>query len=151
MNTLIDADLPMSGDGQYPAVSLRSSAMNKPCNVPELAICYYVDVIVQSHEIIKTEAPNDDIVTLYDLTNLCETAHDDNLCTLPVVTLFYNMSHHIILNFDYGTCLNEFGTICTLFKHYLDIFNPEKSPEYYCAAAYLMADLFMDDNSGELN
>ncbi|CAF4094323.1 unnamed protein product [Rotaria sordida] len=83
MNTLIDADLPMSGDGQYPAVSLRSSAMNKPCNVPELAICYYVDVIVQSHEIIKTEGPNDDIVTLYDLTNLCETAHDDNLCTLP--------------------------------------------------------------------
>ncbi|CAF5025147.1 unnamed protein product [Rotaria sp. Silwood1] len=66
------------------------------CNVPELAVCYYVDGIVQSYEINKTEDipyPNatteghiywlfkgsdDDIVALYDLTSLCETDCDDN-------------------------------------------------------------------------
>ncbi|CAF5145768.1 unnamed protein product, partial [Rotaria sp. Silwood1] len=60
------------------------------CNVLELAMCYHVDAIIQLYEIIKTEdilysnttkaeyiywsckGLDDDIVTLYDLTNLCE-------------------------------------------------------------------------------
>ncbi|CAF5032196.1 unnamed protein product [Rotaria sp. Silwood1] len=99
------------GDEQHLTVSLRSRDRNKPiniltgidcwlnnlmCNVPELAVCYYVDGIVQSYEINKTEDipyPNatteghiywlfkgsdDDIVALYDLTSLCETDCDDN-------------------------------------------------------------------------
>ncbi|CAF5129668.1 unnamed protein product, partial [Rotaria sp. Silwood1] len=98
------------GDEQHLTVSLRSRDRNKPiniltgidcwlnnlmCNVPELAVCYYVDGIVQSYEINKTEDipyPNatteghiywlfkgsdDDIVALYDLTSLCETDCDD--------------------------------------------------------------------------
>ncbi len=88
MKMLIGSDLPIFGDEQHPAVSLRLRYfksqshqilifnclifrdMNKPinvltgidcwldnlmCNVPELAMCYHVDGIVQSYEIIKTE------------------------------------------------------------------------------------------------
>ncbi|CAF4368375.1 unnamed protein product, partial [Rotaria sordida] len=36
-------------------------------------------------------------------------------------------------------------------KHCLDMLDPEKFSEYYCAAAYMMADLFIDDNISELN
>ncbi|CAF3910335.1 unnamed protein product [Rotaria sp. Silwood1] len=95
------------------------------CNVLELAMCYHVDAIIQLYEIIKTEdilysnttkaeyiywsckGLDDDIVTLYDLTNLCETDHDDNLYTLPVATLLYTMTHNIVSNSDYETCLEE--------------------------------------------
>ncbi|CAF1541412.1 unnamed protein product [Rotaria sordida] len=121
------------------------------CNVPELAMCYYVDAIVQSYEIIKTEGPNDDIVTLYDLTKLCETARDDNLYTLPVAILLYKMRHNIVLKFDYEKRLKESGTIGTLLKHYLDILDPKKFPEYYRVAEYMIAELLVDDNSSELN
>ena len=70
MKMLIGSDLPIFGDEQHPAVSLRLRDMNKPinvltgidcwldnlmCNVPELAMCYHVDGIVQSYEIMKTE------------------------------------------------------------------------------------------------
>ncbi|CAF5142874.1 unnamed protein product, partial [Rotaria magnacalcarata] len=70
MKMLIGSDLPIFGDEQHPAVSLRLRDMNKPinvltgidcwldnlmCNVPELAMCYHVDGIVQSYEIVKTE------------------------------------------------------------------------------------------------
>ncbi|CAF1273310.1 unnamed protein product [Rotaria sordida] len=115
MKTLIGSDLPIFGDEQHPAVSLRLRAMNKPINV--------------------LTGPDVDIVTLYDLTSLCETDRDDNPYTLPVVTLLYKLAHNIVLNSDYET-------------HMLD---PEKFSEYYCAAAYMMADLFIDDNISELN
>lgn len=88
MRMLIGSDLPIFGDEQHPAVSLRlryhplahdsmistrlrsSREMDKPinvltgidcwldnlmCNVPELAMCYHVDGIVQSYETVKTE------------------------------------------------------------------------------------------------
>ena len=70
MKMLIGSDLPIFGDEKHPAVSLRLRDMNKPinvltgidcwldnlmCNVPELAMCYHVDGIVQSYEIMKTE------------------------------------------------------------------------------------------------
>ncbi|CAF1159902.1 unnamed protein product [Rotaria sordida] len=207
MKMLIGSDLPIFGDEQHPAVSLRLRDMNKPinvltgidcwldnlmCNVPELAMCYHVDGIVQSYEIIKTEdipyregcqfppgvirdlatnllsflkanatkeghtywlfkGPDDDIVKLYDLTSLCETDRDDNPYTLPVATLLYKMAHNIVLNSDYETRLKESGTIRTLLKHCLDMLDSEKFPEYYCAAAYMMADLFIDDNISERN
>ncbi|CAF3726436.1 unnamed protein product [Rotaria sp. Silwood1] len=68
---LIGSDLSIFGDEQHPAVSLRLREMNTPINAltdincwlndlmydePELVMCYYVDAIVQSYEIIKTEA-----------------------------------------------------------------------------------------------
>ncbi|CAF1444151.1 unnamed protein product, partial [Rotaria magnacalcarata] len=205
MKMLIGSDLPIFGDEQHPAVSLRLRDMNKPinvltgidcwldnlmCNVPELAMCYHVDGIVQSYEIIKTEdipyregcqfppgvvrdlatnllsflkanatkeghtywlfkGPDDDIVKLYDLTSLCETDRDDNPYTLPVATLLYKMAHNMVLKSDYETRLKESGTIRTLLKHCLDMLDPEKFPEYYCAAAYMMSDLFIDDNITE--
>ncbi|CAF3327196.1 unnamed protein product [Rotaria socialis] len=207
MKMLIGSDLPIFGDEQHPAVSLRLREMNKPinvltgidcwldnlmCNVPELAMCYHVDGIVQSYEIIKTEdipyregcqfppgvvrdlatnllsflkanatkeghtywlfkGPDDDIVKLYDLTSLCETDRDDNPYTLPVATLLYKMAHNMVLKSDYETRLKESGTIRTLLKHCLDMLDPEKFPEYYCAAAYMMSDLFIDDNITERN
>ncbi len=85
MKMLIGSDLPIFGDDKHPAVSLRlrysdndrsivlflvTRDMDKPinvltgidcwldnlmCNVPELAMCYHVDGIVQSYEIVKTE------------------------------------------------------------------------------------------------
>ncbi|CAF0756223.1 unnamed protein product [Adineta ricciae] len=205
MKMLIGSDLPIFGDEQHPAVSLRLRDMNKPinvltgidcwldnlmCNVPELAMCYHVDGIVQSYEIIKTEdipyregcqfppsvirdlatnllsflkanatkeghtywlfkGPDDDIVKLYDLTSLCETDRDDNPYTVPVASLLYKMAHNLVLKSDYETRLKESGTIRTLLKHCLDMLDPEKYPEYYCAAAYMMSDLFIDDNIGE--
>ncbi|UJR27243.1 hypothetical protein I4U23_008538 [Adineta vaga] len=207
MKMLIGSDLPIFGDEQHPAVSLRLRDMNKPinvltgidcwldnlmCNVPELAMCYHVDGIVQSYEIMKTEdipyregcqfppsvirdlatnllsflkanatkeghtywlfkGPDDDIVKLYDLTSLCETDRDDNPYTLPVASLLYKMAHNLVLNSDYETRLKESGTIRTLLKHCLDMLDPEKFPEYYCAAAYMMSDLFIDDNISEQN
>ena len=205
MKMLIGSDLPIFGDEQHPAVSLRLRDMNKPinvltgidcwldnlmCNVPELAMCYHVDGIVQSYEIIKTEdipyregcqfpptvvrdlatnllsflkanatkeghtywlfkGPDDDIVKLYDLTSLCETDRDDNPYTLPVASLLYKMAHNLVLNSDYETRLKESSTIRTLLQHCLDMLDPEKFPEYYCAAAYMMSDLFIDDNITE--
>jgi hypothetical protein len=70
--------------------------------------------------------PDDDIVKLYDLTTLCDTSRDDN-----------------------ETRSKESGTIRTLLKHCLDMLNPEKFPEYHCAAAYMMSDLYIDDNVSE--
>ena len=90
--------------------------------------------------------PDDDIVKLYDLTTLCGTDQDDNPYTLPVATLLYKMAHNLVLKSDYETRLKESGTIRTLLKNCLDMLEPEKFPEYHCAAAYMMSDLFIDDN-----
>ncbi|CAF4137074.1 unnamed protein product [Rotaria magnacalcarata] len=163
---------------------------NLMCNVPELAMCYHVDGIVQSYEIVKTEelpyregaefppgvirdlatnllsflkanatkeghtywlckGPDDDIVKLYDLTSLCDTTRDDNPYTLPVATLFYKMVRNMVSKSDHETRSKESGTIRTLLKHYLDMLNPEKFPEYHCTAAYMMSDLYIDDNVSE--
>ncbi|CAF0946151.1 unnamed protein product [Rotaria sordida] len=205
MKMLIGSDLPIFGDEQHPAVSLRLRDMNKPinvltgidcwldnlmCNVPELAMCYHVDGIVQSYEIVKTEelpyregcefppdvirdlatnllsflkanatkeghtywlfkGPDDDIVKLYDLTSLCDTNRNDNPYTVPVATLFYKMAHNMVSKSDHETRSKESGTIRTLLKHCLDMLNPEKFPEYHCAAAYMMSDLYIDDNVSE--
>ena len=86
---------------------------------------------------------------LYDLTSLCETDRDDNPYTLPVASLLYKMAHNIVLKSDHETRLKESGTIRTLLKHCLDMLDPEKFPEYHCAAAYMMADLFIDDSISE--
>ena len=135
MKMLIGSDLPIFGDEQHPAVSLRLRDMNKPinvltgidcwldnlmCIVPELAMCYHVDGMIQSYEIIKT-----------------------------VASLLYKMAHNLVLNSDYETRLKESSTIRTLLQHCLDMLDPEKFPEYYCAAAYMMSDLFIDDNITE--
>jgi hypothetical protein len=61
------------------------------------------------------------------------------------------MAHNLVLKSDYETRLKESGTIRTLLKHCLDMLDPEKFPEYYCAAAYMMSDLFIDDNISEQN
>jgi len=207
MKMLIGSDLPIFGDEQHPAVSLRLRDMNKPinvltgidcwldnlmCNVPELAMCYHVDGIIQSYEMIKTEdipyregchfpptvirdlatnllsflkanatkeghtywlfkGPDDDIVKLYDLSSLCESDQDDNPYTLPVATLLYKMAHNIMSQTDIETRRKESGTIRTLLKHCLEMLDPEKFPEYHCAAAYLMSDLFIDDHINEQN
>lgn len=86
---------------------------------------------------------------LYDLTSLCEPQRDDNPYTLPVATLFYKMAHNMVLKSDHETRSKESGTIRTLLKHCLDMLNPEKFPEYHCAAAYMMSDLYIDDNVSE--
>ncbi|CAF3964501.1 unnamed protein product [Rotaria sp. Silwood1] len=67
---LVGSDLPIFGDEQHSAITLRLRHMNKSinaltcinrwlndlmCNVLELAMCYHVDAIVQLYEIIKTE------------------------------------------------------------------------------------------------
>lgn len=95
--------------------------------------------------------PDDDIVKLYDLTSLYEPDRDDNPYTLPVATLLYKMAHNLMLKSDYETRLKESGTIRTLLKHCLNMLDPEKCPEYYCAAAYMMSDLFIDDNINDQN
>ncbi|CAF0785040.1 unnamed protein product [Didymodactylos carnosus] len=202
---LIGSDLPIFGDEQHPAVSLRLRDMHKPinvltgidywldnlmCNVPELAMCYHLDGIVQSYELIKTEdipyregsnfpptvirdlatnllsflksnatkeghtywlfkGPDDDIVKLYDLTSLCETNRDDNPYTLPVALLLYKMASNMVTRSDHDTRSKESGTIRTLLKHCLNMLDPNKFPEYYCAAAYMMSDLYIDDNVSE--
>ncbi|CAF4140822.1 unnamed protein product, partial [Rotaria sordida] len=134
MKMLIGSDLPIFDDQQHPAVSLLLRAMNKPINVLTEDIPYPT-ATKEGHIYWLFKGPDVDIVTLYDLTSLCETDRDDNPYTLPVVTLLYKLAHNIVLNSDYET-------------HMLD---PEKFSEYYCAAAYMMADLFIDDNISELN
>ncbi|KAJ8026036.1 Erythroid differentiation-related factor 1 [Holothuria leucospilota] len=67
---LIGSDLPIFGEGKYPAVSLRLKDMTSPisvltgmdywldnlmCNVPELVMCYHLNGIVQKYEMLKTE------------------------------------------------------------------------------------------------
>ncbi|XP_070539989.1 erythroid differentiation-related factor 1-like [Ptychodera flava] len=67
---LIGSDLPIFGGGKYPSVSLRLRDESKPinvltgldywldnliCNVPELAMCYHLNGIVQNYELLKTE------------------------------------------------------------------------------------------------
>ncbi|XP_071947219.1 erythroid differentiation-related factor 1-like [Antedon mediterranea] len=70
ISMLLGTDLPIFGGGTFPAVSLRLRDANSPinvltgmdywldnlmCNVPELAMCYHLDGIVQRYEVIKTE------------------------------------------------------------------------------------------------
>ena len=95
--------------------------------------------------------PDDDIVKLYDLTSLCQTERDDNPYTLPVATLLYKMAHNLVSKSDHETRMKESGTIRTLLQHCLNMLDPEKFPEYHCAAAYMMSDLFIDDNISEQN
>ncbi|XP_022080799.1 erythroid differentiation-related factor 1-like [Acanthaster planci] len=67
---LIGTDLPIFGEGTHPAVSLRLKDMSSPINVltgldywldnlmsnvPELAMCYHLNGIVQKYELLKTE------------------------------------------------------------------------------------------------
>jgi hypothetical protein len=59
------------------------------------------------------------------------------------------MAANIVSKSDHETRSKESGTIRTLLKHCLDMLNPEKFPEYHCAAAYMMSDLFIDDNVSE--
>ena len=93
--------------------------------------------------------PDDDIVKLYDLTSLCGSERDGNPYTLPVATLFYKMAHNMVSKSNHETRAKESGTIRTLLKHCLDMLDPEKFPEYHCAAAYMMSDLYIDDNVSE--
>ncbi|XP_074643742.1 erythroid differentiation-related factor 1-like [Tubulanus polymorphus] len=66
----IGTDLPIFGGSNHPCVSLKLRDARKPinvltgldfwldnlmCNVPELAMCYHVNGIVQRYEIMKTE------------------------------------------------------------------------------------------------
>jgi len=70
MRMLIGSNMPIFGDSEHPCVSLRLRDMNKPinvltgmdywldnlmCQVPEVAMCYHIDGIVQKYELIKTE------------------------------------------------------------------------------------------------
>ena len=59
------------------------------------------------------------------------------------------MAHNMMSQGDPETRNRESGTIRTLLKHCLDMLDPEKFPEYYCAAAYLMSDLFVNDTIRE--
>ncbi len=59
------------------------------------------------------------------------------------------MAHNMVSQSDHETRSKESGTIRTLLKHCLDMLNPEKFPEYHCAAAYMMSDLYIDDNVSE--
>lgn len=67
---LIGSNLPIFGDENRPAITLRLRDMRKPisiltgldywldnliCNIPELHMCYHIDGIVQNYEVIKTE------------------------------------------------------------------------------------------------
>jgi len=67
---LVGSNLPIFGDDKHPAVSLRLTDASKPtniltgidywldnlmCNVPEVAMCFHLDGIVQGYELIKTE------------------------------------------------------------------------------------------------
>ena len=61
------------------------------------------------------------------------------------------MALNMVSKSDHETRLKESGTIRTLLKHCLDMLDPEKFPEYYCAAAYMMSGLFIDDNINEQN
>jgi hypothetical protein len=59
------------------------------------------------------------------------------------------MAHNMVSKSDHETRSKESGTIRTLLQHCLDMLNPEKFPEYHCAAAYMMSDLYIDDNVSE--
>lgn len=67
---LVGSNLPIFGGGKYPAVSLRLRECGNPinvltgldywldnlmCNVPEVAMCYHLDGIVQYYDLYKTE------------------------------------------------------------------------------------------------
>ncbi|RWS30809.1 erythroid differentiation-related factor 1-like protein [Leptotrombidium deliense] len=67
---LLGSDMPIFGDSNHPAVSLRLRDMSKPinvltgidywldnlmCSVPEVVMCYHLDGIVQKYELMKTE------------------------------------------------------------------------------------------------
>lgn len=84
---LIGTDLPIFNRGaNYPCVSLRLRDMNTPinvltgldywldnlmCNVPEVAMCFHLEGIVQKYELIKTE----------DIPNLRNSEFDPNMVT----------------------------------------------------------------------
>ena len=70
LRMLIGSDMPIFGDEEHPAVSLRLHNSKKPiniltgmdywldnlmCQVPEVLMCYHLDGIVQKYEMIKTE------------------------------------------------------------------------------------------------
>ncbi|XP_065882878.1 erythroid differentiation-related factor 1-like isoform X3 [Dysidea avara] len=67
---LLGSNLPIFGNDSQPAVSIRLCDMNKPitvltgldywldnlmCNVPQVAMCYHLNGIVQRYEVIDTE------------------------------------------------------------------------------------------------
>ncbi|XP_065071675.1 erythroid differentiation-related factor 1-like isoform X2 [Rhopilema esculentum] len=67
---LVGSDMPIFGGGLFPAVSLKLRDATKPiniltgldywldnliCNVPELAMCYHTEGIVQKYEMVLTE------------------------------------------------------------------------------------------------
>ncbi|KAL8603667.1 hypothetical protein ACOMHN_017164 [Nucella lapillus] len=70
LRMLIGTDLPVFSVGDHPCVSVRLRESSQPinvvtgldywldnlmCNVPEVAMCYHIDGLVQKYELIKTE------------------------------------------------------------------------------------------------
>lgn len=70
INMLVGSDMPIFGDSNHPAVSLRLSDMTRPinvltgldywldnlmCSVPEVIMCFHVDGIVQKYDLFKTD------------------------------------------------------------------------------------------------
>ncbi|CAF3779277.1 unnamed protein product [Rotaria sp. Silwood1] len=70
-----------------------------------------------------------------------------NRYALLVVTLFYKMAHNMISKSDDETHSKESRTIHTLLKHCLDILYLEKFLAYDYGAAYMISDLYIDDNA----
>ncbi|KAJ8317595.1 hypothetical protein KUTeg_005499 [Tegillarca granosa] len=83
---LIGTDLPIFGSKKYPCVSLRLRDMRTPinvltgldywldnlmCNVPEVAMCFHMNGIVQKYELIKTE----------EIPNMQDSVFDPQLVT----------------------------------------------------------------------
>lgn len=171
MQMLLGSNLPIFGGANHPVVSLRLHDASKPinvltgldywldnliCNVPELAMCYHINGIVQKYEIYKTmDIPHlessqfsatavrdiaqnilsflnnncakeghtywlfkphgDEIVKLYDLTSICETAATNstessesassdndmqNPFAIPVAFLLYRVAKNLVAKFS---------------------------------------------------
>ncbi|KAL5017442.1 hypothetical protein ScPMuIL_007031 [Solemya velum] len=197
---LIGTDLPIFCGGAHPCISLRLREMKSPinvltgldywldnlmCNVPEVAMCYHLNGIVQTYELMKTEeipdlddskfdpqevndiarnilsflkanttkeghtywlykGVDDDIVKLYDLTDLCAETMDkqDNPFSVPIGMLLYRVARNMRSNFG----RKKSSKIRTLLESCLHLLDDRKHSQVYTSASYLLTDLFIPDS-----
>ncbi|KAI5706751.1 hypothetical protein M8J75_010996 [Diaphorina citri] len=173
---LLGTDLPIFGGGTHPCLSLRLRDMKKPinvltgldywldnlmCNVPEVAMCYHLEGIVQKYELIKTEDLPDlenskfspklirDVaqnILSFLKSNATKAGHTYWLFKgkNEEVVKLYDLTSLVARNMKYSrVSYTSPGTIRMLLKNCISLLSKQDYPQLVTSCHYMLADLYI--------
>eukprot|EP01103_Thecamoeba_quadrilineata_P014187 TRINITY_DN4158_c0_g1_i1.p1 TRINITY_DN4158_c0_g1~~TRINITY_DN4158_c0_g1_i1.p1 ORF type:complete len:1108 (-),score=222.37 TRINITY_DN4158_c0_g1_i1:93-3062(-) len=194
MRLLVGSNMPIFGDSKHPTISLRLREAGKPinvltgldywldnlmCNVPEIAMCFHLNGIVQNYELLKTEeipdlsnssfspavirdtaqdmltflkanctregrtywlfkGADEDVMKLYDLTDLCEANEYRNPFTHHVAMLLFRLAKNLS-----SMKKKDTTKILMLLINCLQLIDPAEGPTVFSSVHCMIADIFL--------